>query len=136
MTLLPTMHPKERGTRTQFGVRVPQFSRALTQNVSGLFANRKPLLRERSDERWNFHLKNLCLQHFLHHLHFLCIFLCTRYTSLLRKNGLRDSIFHRTVLEVYWEFGARIGTKMKLSVSTFSSFRLFLVSKTTTLLNF
>ena len=47
-----------------------------------------------------------------------------------------SSIFHRTVLEAYWEFGARIGTKMKLTVSTFSSFRLFLFSKTTKLLNF
>ena len=47
-----------------------------------------------------------------------------------------SSIFHRTVLEGYWEFGARIGTKMKLAVSTFSSFRLFLFSKTTKLLNF
>ena len=56
--------------------------------------------------------------------------------SLLRKILLRGSIFHRTVLEGYWEFGARIGTKMKLAVSTFSSFRLFLFSKTTKLLNF
>ena len=56
--------------------------------------------------------------------------------SLLRKNWLRSSIFHRTVLEGYWEFGDRIGTKMKLTVSTFSSFRLFLFSKTTKLLNF
>ena len=47
-----------------------------------------------------------------------------------------SSIFHRTVLEGYWEFGARIGTKMKLTVSAFSSFRLFLFSKTTKLLNF
>ena len=59
-----------------------------------------------------------------------------RNTLLLRKNLLRGSIFHRTVLEGYWEFGARIGTKMKLAVSTFSSFRLFLFSKTTKLLNF
>ena len=49
---------------------------------------------------------------------------------------IESSIFHRTVLEGYWEFGARIGTKMKLAVSTFSSFRLFLFSKTTKLLNF
>ena len=47
-----------------------------------------------------------------------------------------SSIFHRTVLEGYWEFGTRIGTKMKLAVSTFSSFRLFLFSKTTKLLFF
>ena len=49
---------------------------------------------------------------------------------------IESSIFHRTVLEDYWEFGARIGTKIKLAVSTFSLFRLFLVSKTTKLRKF
>ena len=96
-------------------------------------------LRERTDERWNFRFEKSLPSKSLHHLHFLYIsftFPLWCNISLLRKILLRGSIFHRTVLEGYWEFGARIGTKMKLAVSTFSSFRLFLFSKTTTLLNF
>ena len=34
-------------------------------------------------------------------------------------------IFKTTVLEAYWEFGARIGTVVKLTVSTFTSATLF-----------
>ena len=38
----------------------------------------------------------------------------------------QTTIFKPTVLETYWEFEARIGTVVKLTVSTFVSTTLFL----------
>ena len=40
-------------------------------------------------------------------------------SSLLDENKKQDLIFHRTVLEGYWELEARTGTVEKLLVSTF-----------------
>ena len=45
------------------------------------------------------------------------------------KNANRTSNFNVTVLRVYWELGARTGTKLKLIVSTFTFWKRFLFSK-------
>ena len=41
-----------------------------------------------------------------------------------------SSIFHWTVLEAYWELGARRGTTIRAGNSTFSSFGCCLISET------
>ena len=45
------------------------------------------------------------------------------------KNANTTSNFNVTVLRVYWELGARTGTKIKLVVSTFTFWKHFLFSK-------
>ena len=47
----------------------------------------------------------------------------TLLTSLLGRNPNQSPIFHRTVLEGYWELGAVMGTKMTATSCTFCSFR-------------
>ena len=46
------------------------------------------------------------------------------------KKQIRDTKWKLTVLEAYWELGARKGTKMTARSSTFSSFRCFRVFET------
>ena len=63
---------------------------------------------------------------------------CTQgvWRSLLGENTNENFNFHRTVLEGYWELGARTGTRMTAARSTFPSLGLFSQTKTNFLENF
>ena len=50
--------------------------------------------------------------------------------SLLTRITNGSAIFHRTVLEGYWELEARTGTRMTATTRSFCSFRLFSCRKT------
>ena len=52
-----------------------------------------------------------------------------RRISKGNKNANTPSYFNVTVLRVYWELGARTGTKIKLVVSTFTFWKHFVFSK-------
>ena len=87
-------------------------------------------LRERSDERWDL---DLDFRQGGDVTEFLCISFVFDCTSLLGGIPNQDLIFHRTVLEGYWELGAGIGIQMTATNCTFGSFRYFYHRKTTLL---
>ena len=77
-------------------------------------------VRERSDERWDLDLE---FRQGAMYSQIQRKYKGTLLTSLLGGNPNRGLIFHRTVLEGYWELGAGIGTKMTATNCTFCSFR-------------